>query len=187
MAAVEDVLKDTASKEPQATLELETQLNHITLDDEDEEPLEVDDSDVDVLRMEAVRRLGLIGHLLYEKEPNIKSMKIALAKACKLRKAFQITELGDMLFVFQFLGMDDRNKVCYGGPWHYENSLIVFKASTMIQKPNCEDLHLIDLWIRVEGLPAELRTQKIVEKIVTRFGGLDWFDNGVGTMWDDYM
>ncbi|CAL1376513.1 unnamed protein product [Linum trigynum] len=188
MEVVEEAVKDTTtSKEPQATVEMETQLNQITLDDEEEEPLEVEDSDVDVLRMETVRRLGLIGRLLSEKDPNIKSMKIALAKAWKLRKGFQITELGDMLFAFQFLDMDDRYKVCYGGPWHYDNSLIMFKVSTTIQKPKPEDLHMIDMWIRVEGLPAELRKQKMAKKIATRFGGLDWFYNGAGTMWDDYM
>ncbi|CAL1384120.1 unnamed protein product [Linum trigynum] len=188
MEAREEAIKDTAtSKERQTTMELENQLNQITLEDEDDEPLEVEDSDVDVLLMEAVRRLGLIGRLLAEKEPNMKSMKIALSKAWKLKKGFQITELGDMLFAFQFLDMDDRNKVCYEDPWHYENSLIVFKASTTIQKPKPEDLHMINLWIRVEGLPAEMRTQKMAEKIASRFEGLDWFDNGAGTMWDDYM
>ncbi|CAL1367803.1 unnamed protein product [Linum trigynum] len=188
MEAREEATKDTAtSKERTEPLELEAQLNNITLEEDDEEPLEVEDSDVDVLRMEAVRRLGLIGHLVSEKEPNIKSMKISLAKAWKLRKGFQITELGDMLFAFQFLEMDDRNKVCFGGPWHYENSLIVFKISSTIQKPKPEDLHMIDLWIRILGFPAELRTQQMAEKIAKRFGGLDWFDNGSSTMWDDYM
>ncbi|CAL1414017.1 unnamed protein product [Linum trigynum] len=59
--------------EIQSTAEsLEVQLDHITLEDEDDAPLEVDDGDVDVFRMEAGRRLGLIGRLVAEKQPNIK-------------------------------------------------------------------------------------------------------------------
>ncbi|CAL1387777.1 unnamed protein product [Linum trigynum] len=90
----------------------------ITSDD----PLEVEDGDVDVVRMEVVRQMGLIGRLVAEKQPNVKSMKIALAKAWNLKKTFQITNLGDMLFAFQFIEQDDKNKVCFGGPWPYENN-----------------------------------------------------------------
>ncbi|CAL1410429.1 unnamed protein product [Linum trigynum] len=163
------------------------QMDKFNIEDDDEEPLMVEDSDVDVVRMEAFRRLGLFGRLVAEKQPNIKSLKIALTKAWNTRKSFQITDLGDKLFAFQFLDMDDRNKACYGGPWHYENNIMVLASSFLIKKPVPEDLHMIDLWVQIQGFPAELRTQKMAEKIATRFGTLVWFDNSTGTMWDDYL
>ncbi|CAL1353548.1 unnamed protein product [Linum trigynum] len=174
--------------ELQSTSEsLEVQLDNITLEDEDETPLDVDDNDVDVFRMEAVRRFGLIGRLVAEKTPNIKSLKIALAKAWNLKKNFQITELGDMLFAFQFLDEDDRDRVCFGGPWHYENNAMVFMASLLIKKPTPEALHMLDIWIQIKDFPAELRTQTMAEKIANRFGSLIWFDDSPRSMWDTYM
>ncbi|CAL1382044.1 unnamed protein product [Linum trigynum] len=178
----EGVEEDPAPK----TLSLEEQLDKITLAEDDEPPLEVEDSDVDVVRMEAVRRLGLVGRLMAEKQPNLKSLKIALEKAWNLRKGFQITDLKDKLFAFQFLEEDDKNKVIFGGPWHYENNVIVFKECLQIQRPNPSDLHLIDLWAQIRGFLAELRTAQMASKIATRFGELVWFDD-TGYLWDEHM
>ncbi|CAL1360946.1 unnamed protein product [Linum trigynum] len=166
---------------------LEIDLDKINLEDEDDTPLDVEDGDVDVLRMEAARQLGLIGRLLADKQPNIRSLKIALAKAWNLKKGFQITDLGDMLFAFQFLDQDDRNKVCFGGPWHYENNIMIFISSLLIKKPTPKALHMIDIWFQIKEFPAKLRTQNMAEKIANGFGSLVWFDDSSGTMWDTYM
>ncbi|CAL1355896.1 unnamed protein product [Linum trigynum] len=79
------VEEDSTKDNLHLTGEIENQLNNITLDEDDEEPLEVEDGDVDVVRMEAVRHLGLHGRLVSEKKPNIKSMKLALWKAWNLK------------------------------------------------------------------------------------------------------
>ncbi|CAL1381343.1 unnamed protein product [Linum trigynum] len=133
------------------TIAIEDLLHRITLEEDEEEPLEVEDGDIDIVRTEAARHLGLIGRLVSDKQQNIKSMKIALSKAWGLKRTYQITDLHNNLFVFQFLDFDYRNKVCYGGPWNYGNCSIVFKASGMIQKPTPVDLHEIDIWIQLEA------------------------------------
>ncbi|CAL1386853.1 unnamed protein product [Linum trigynum] len=169
------------------TAGLKEKLNHINLDEDEDEPLEVADEDVDVVRMEAVRHLGLVGRLLSEKEPNIKSLKYALTKARGLKKGYQITELGHNLFAFQFLELDDRNKVCYGGPWHYENNAMLFTTSWWIKKPTPANLHKMEIWIQIKEFPAELRTQSMAEKIVNRIGEFVYFDDSSKKLWDDFL
>ncbi|CAL1411601.1 unnamed protein product [Linum trigynum] len=151
-------MKEAARDATLLTDGLEARLNQINLAEEDDEPLEVEDADGDIVRMEAVRYLGLVGRLMSDKEPNIQSMKFALTKAWGLKKGYQSTELGNNLFAFQFLEMDDCSKVCYGGPWHYENHVMLFMASWWIKKPILAYLHKMEIWIQVNDFQAELRT-----------------------------
>lgn len=67
----------------------------------------------------------LVGKVLLNREVKKEGFKAALLPVWKTMKEIKIEELGDNIFIFQFGCEADKRKVLAGGPWYFDNALIV--------------------------------------------------------------
>ncbi|CAL1368559.1 unnamed protein product [Linum trigynum] len=179
-----DDLTETQTREA-IERSIQSQIEMIKLADDD--ALVVEDEDIDTAMVQAMSLLGLVGRVVSSKKPNLKSMKIALSKAWNLQQNFQISEVGDYLIGFQFMNKGDRDRVLLGGPWHFDNSLIIFKQADAFQQPRPEDFYTMEIWIQIYNLPAAPRTKEMIQKIGARFGTMIWTDSRRENAWNDIL
>ena len=69
--------------------------------------------------------LSLIGKFLTCKPYNWKAAKNTLRKAWGLDKELQISEVGSNLFQFKFQSDYDLDRILRGGPWSFDNQLLM--------------------------------------------------------------
>ncbi|CAL1377805.1 unnamed protein product [Linum trigynum] len=112
---------------------------------------------------------------------------LALTKAWNLRHTFHMTNKENQLYGFLFLDQQDRDKVLRGGPWHYDNNLLIFKKGDAFHKPRMEDFNIMEIWVRIFGLPDALKTTEMAHKIDENFGSLIWVDSRVDTRTKDFL
>ena len=80
--------------------------------------------------MEAIESctLSLIGKFLTCKSFNRRAAKNFLRRAWGLEDTLQILEVGANLFQFKFQSEFDMNRVITGGPWTFDNQLLMLQS-----------------------------------------------------------
>ncbi|CAN0825148.1 hypothetical protein LINGRAHAP2_LOCUS322 [Linum grandiflorum] len=169
------------------TKELEKQLSNFHLSEEEINIIKVEKDDVDDTTVEVVEELGAIGFLQGSKSPGIKFLKSALSTAWKPKQEFDIQQIKECLFAFQFFNDEDRRKALCGGPWNFDNRLMVLKPIERDKDVEEIDFSMTEMWIRIRKIPLKLRTSKIAKKIGAMFGSLKLFDKENSGVWSNYM
>ena len=71
--------------------------------------------------------LSLMGKFLKCKSFNKQAAKNTMRRAWGLEDSLRITEVGPNLFQFKFTSKFDLNRVLRGGPWTFDNQLLLLK------------------------------------------------------------
>lgn len=95
----------------------------LKLTSEEEEEIQVSDED----KTEEIDScaLSLIGRFLTCKPYNRTAAKNMLRRAWGLDKELQISEVGSNLFQFKFQSEYELDRVLWGGPWSFDNQLLM--------------------------------------------------------------
>lgn len=119
---------------------------------------------------------GLICKALSGRKINVEAMRSVLYKIWRLNSALQVQEVGDHLYHFQFLDVDERNRVLGSQPWTFDKTLFIFKQIDPILPPESMEFTECPFWIQVEGLPLGLRTARVGEILGQSLGILEDVD-----------
>lgn len=76
-------------------------------------------------------------------------------------KGVWIKELGPNLFIFQFFHELDLERVINGGPWTFEQHLLIFTKLESGMNPMQVDLYEVNFWIQVYDLPVGYMSERI--------------------------
>lgn len=100
------------------------QFSNLNVEDEENEDL-IFDRDVE----EAINKydICLIGRFLTEKNVNTRAMKSKMADIWKPTMGINIKELEMGIFLFQFFHKEDKMWVMNGGPWTFDNSMLLLE------------------------------------------------------------
>lgn len=114
----------------------------------------------------------MVGKFLTEKTIKLEFMRTVLAKVWKPGKGVHIMELGDHegRFLFQFGHEADIKRVMDGGPWSFDNNVLLWSRVKPREEPLTITLHRLPLWVQVHGIPIGLRSESIVKGIGNRLG-----------------
>lgn len=77
----------------------------------------------------------------------------------------QIQDLGGRRYSFIFYHVLDMQKVLDGGPWTFEQNLLVYQKSQDNEDPYLVSLNNIDIWLRVYDIPKGLISKRILQSI----------------------
>lgn len=107
----------------------------------------------------------LVGHFLTEKNMNFTAMQNLMASLWRQREGMQIQDLGGRRYSFIFYHVLDMQKVLDGGPWTFEQNLLVYQKSQDNEDPYLVSLNNIDIWLRVYDIPKGLISKRILQSI----------------------
>jgi 14-3-3 protein epsilon len=145
--------------------------------------------DDDNIQNEAVNlNLCLIGRFLTEKSIRTNIMKEHLANLWMPQRQVTIKKVAPSLFLFQFYHRIDKDRVVSGGPWSFENHMLVVNDIKPGDVYSQIPLNHMSIWVQVHQLPAGFMTRRVGEQLGNYLGGFLEYDNNNNTgFWRRYM
>ncbi|KAJ9187290.1 hypothetical protein P3X46_002763 [Hevea brasiliensis] len=120
--------------------------------------------------------LCLIGMVLTGKNFNAPALRLTMLRSWRLRKGFGFRQLSDNLFVFQFFLEDDKKHVLEGGPWCFDDQLVVLREMVESDTANSITFGECSFWVRAYGVPFSCfskSTAKLIANMIGRFISFD--------------
>lgn len=77
----------------------------------------------------------------------------------------KIHEIGGYGYSFVFYHPLDLQKILDGGPWTFEQSLLVYHQAKEGEDPHLVSLNRMDIWVQIYDLPKELVFENIFRSI----------------------
>lgn len=92
------------------------------------------------------------------------------------------------MFLFQFYHKDDMDWVIKGGPWSFDNALLVFNVIKQGEDPVKVPLVEVDFWIQIHNLPVGYMSEAVGKQLGNFFGSFIQYDsNNNSSIWREFM
>lgn len=99
-----------------------------------------------------------------------------------------IKEIKTGAFLFQFYHKDDLQWVYKGGPWSFDNAMLVLNTISVGEDPLKVPLVELQFWVHIHGLPMGLMTEKVGKQLGDFFGTFLSYDpNNNISIWRESM
>ncbi|KAJ9189518.1 hypothetical protein P3X46_000801 [Hevea brasiliensis] len=92
-------------------------------------------------------------------------MKNTLADLWRPGRGMFVKEIEKGLFLFRFFHIVDMNRVWDGGPWSFNNHLLILHRMAEEEVPGGVPLYYAEFRVRVYDLPSDLITQVMAKHI----------------------
>jgi hypothetical protein len=133
-------------------------------------------------------RWCLVGRFLCERTIHFNSMKVRMADLWKPVKGVTIKEATDGKFLFHFAHPLDMEAVLKGGPWTFDNNMLILEQVQIGMQIECVPLVHIDMWVQVHDLPMGLMKEVVGVKLANYIGAFVEYDkNNTTSFWRQFM
>lgn len=143
-------------------------MGSLKLTTEEEEDIQVSDEG----RMDEIDGcvLSLIGKFLTCKPFNRKAAKNTLRRAWGLEKGLHISEVGINLFQFKFQSEYELDRILKGGPWTFDNQLLMLTRWRPGMSATNVVLEHASLWVQIWGVPFDMLSPNVATEVGNRMG-----------------
>ena len=117
--------------------------------------------------------LSLIGKFLTCKAFNKRAVLSTMKRVWGMQSDLQIVEVGTNLFQFKFQSEFDLIRVLKGGPWCFDNQLLMLKRWHKGMTASNVKLECASLWVQIWGAPFDMLSAKIATEVGSRLGTVD--------------
>ncbi|XP_030936468.1 uncharacterized protein LOC115961671 [Quercus lobata] len=114
--------------------------------------------------------LSLIGKFLTCRAFNKRAAMSTIRKAWGMNTELKIVEVGSNLFQFKFQTDFDLNRVLKGGPWSFDNQLLLLKRWHKGMTASNVKLDHASLWIQIWGAPFDMVSSQVAAAVGSRLG-----------------
>lgn len=165
--------------------DIDVQLANLDIEEEENESFVIDaDIEEDVNRYD----LCLVGRFLTEKTINLRAMKTKMADVWKPTLGISIKELEQGIYLFQFFHKEDLQWVVKGGPWMFDNAMMVLEPIAAGEDPLQVPLWHVNIWIQIHDLPMGFMTEAVGQQLGNFFGEfLEYDAKNNSTIWRECM
>ncbi|XP_075479012.1 uncharacterized protein At4g02000-like [Primulina tabacum] len=134
------------------------------------------------------QELCLVGRFLIDRSINFNAMKNRLASIWRSGKGICIKELEGNLYLFQFFHKIDMKRIQEGGPWSFDNHLLILHKLESGEIPSMIAFHEVDFWVQVFDLPIGFMSKnigKLLGDFIGKFVAYDISNNS--SIWRNFM
>ena len=97
-------------------------------------------------------------------------------------------EIDPGIFLFQFYHREDLLWVCNGGPWSFDNAMLIVNEIPNGEEPLNVPLWSIDMWIQIYDLPSGFMSEAVGKQLGNFFGEFLVYDaKNNSSLWREYM
>ncbi|XP_017256434.1 uncharacterized protein LOC108225991 [Daucus carota subsp. sativus] len=164
---------------------LDEQMADLNIEEEENEDF-VFDGDVE----EEVNKyeLCLIGRYLTEKNINTRAMKTKMADIWKPAMGMTIKEIDPGIFLLQFYHKEDMLWVLNGGPWSFDNAMLLLERIPSGEEPLKVPLWFMNIWVQIHNLPSGFMSEAVGKQLGDFFGEFLMYDAKNNTsIWREFM
>ena len=116
--------------------------------------------------------LMLVGRLLTSRSINFDAFKRTMTQAWNLYGRVIIRVIDTNLYAFQLFHWRDKEKILEGGPWCFDQQLLILNTITGNEQPHQVSLSHSSFWVRIYNLPFNCRSNEDVRAITEHMGEL---------------
>ncbi|KAL6582339.1 hypothetical protein OROMI_006353 [Orobanche minor] len=109
---------------------------------------------------------------------NREALKTQLPRILQANNDIEIEIMGDNLFIVNFSSQAERRNALLNGPWHFSQSLMIFKEVAGLQKPSEVRFEDYSTWVQCHNLPISCMAPSIIREIWEKIGRVDEIDLG---------
>lgn len=141
--------------------DLEELYARLVLEDQDDGGVIVAEKEVQQTKTTYV----LVGRFLTDRTINFNAMQNVLASLWRPREGMEVHDIGGHRYSFVFYHPFDLQKVLEGGPWAFENNLLIYHKLKDDEDPHLVKLHKFDMWVQIYDLPRGFVSENILSNI----------------------
>ncbi|XP_074360862.1 uncharacterized protein LOC141701122, partial [Apium graveolens] len=130
----------------------------------------------------------LVGKFLTEKTINFQAMQNLTASLWRPREGMEVHSMRDLKYLFVFYHKMDVQKVIEGGPWSFEQAMLVLHQLEMGEDPAAVKLQNMEMWVQIYDLPRGFVSESILKSVGASLG--TYIKSGSGTFdggWTPYV
>ncbi|XP_024178364.1 uncharacterized protein LOC112184339 [Rosa chinensis] len=110
------------------------------------------------------------GRLLSQKRVLLPPFSVAISRIWGLKDRVRICEEEGGILVFQFKEQETKDHVLNGGPWFFNNSMLLLADYDGIQDLAEISLNSMEVWVAVKGLCMAMRNEHALTLIENSLG-----------------
>ncbi|XP_050222146.1 uncharacterized protein LOC126672240 [Mercurialis annua] len=145
-----------------------------------------DDEDLVVCDLgEKARNVGeskiahsLVGKVLSTKKVNREGFISAANYLWRTLKPMVVESVGENMFVVHFESLEDRRRIMGGGPWRFQELLIVLEAPTGLGNYSTMKFDKTSFWVQIHNLPLMGMTREAGLSLGAQIGEVEEVDPG---------
>jgi 14-3-3 protein epsilon len=100
----------------------------------------------------------------------------------------KIKEATPGIFLFHFGHALDMEAVLQGGPWSFNNQMLIMERVRLGVQIENIPLYHVDFWVQVHNLPTGFMTERVGKTLANYIGSFVEYDkNNKGSFWREYM
>lgn len=132
--------------------------------------------------------LWLVGRLLTDRSINFGAMKNRLADVWRPVKGVLIREIESQRYLFQFFHEFDMDRILEGGPWTFDNHILILQRLKQGEFPTQIPLNLVPFWVQIYDLPFGYISEPIGRQLGDFIGQYLSYDSSNSSgLWKTYM
>lgn len=164
---------------------LHEQFADLNVDEEENEDFVFEDGVEEEVNKYA---LCLVGRFSTEKNINTRAMISKMADVWKPAMGVNIKEIDPGIFLFQFYHREDMLFVINGGPWSFDNAMLIISTVPPGADPLSVPLWHLEMWIQIHELPAGFMSEAVGRQLGDFFGEFLLYDaKNNSSIWMEYM
>lgn len=118
----------------------------------------------------------------------MKAMRSRLADVSKPGMGINIREIASGIFLFQFFHVKDLQWVMKGGPWSFDNTMLMIQPIPPGGQPIKVPLWHLRMWIQIHDLRSGLMSEVVGKQLANFFGEfLEYDSKNNNSIWRKYM
>ena len=90
-----------------------------------------------------------------------------------MNESMQILEVGPNLFQFKFQSEFDLDWIFRGGPWTFDNQLLLLKRWSKCMNVGNIRLEAASLWVQIWGAPFDMVSPQVAKEAGSRLGEVE--------------
>ena len=153
---------------------MEDQLKNLAITEEEDEGLEFADLGNETLTN--TYDLCLVGTFVTDRPINFRIMKHRLASLWRPGRGMFVQDLGNKLILFKFYHHHDVRWVMEGGPWTFDNHLLVLHELQPGEDPTEVPLYFVPFWVQINNLPTCFFTETVGKALANHVGNFLSYD-----------
>ncbi|MCH96465.1 hypothetical protein A2U01_0017451, partial [Trifolium medium] len=133
-------------------------------------------------------RWCLVGRFLCDRPIHVNSMQVRMANLWCPLMGVKIKEARSGLFLFHFSHPLDMEGVLKGGPWTFDNNMLIMEPVQLGMQIEQVPLNHAELWVQIHNLPVGLMKEKVGSTLANYIGEFVEYDKNNNTsFWRQYM
>ncbi|KAK1589024.1 hypothetical protein Q3G72_029703 [Acer saccharum] len=121
---------------------------------------------------------SLVGKILAKKQVNGEAFKAVISKIWRIRKELEVEGISQNIFAFHFSCRDDKDRVLNGGPWSFDDGLIVLEEPEGKGDISKMKFNIADFWVQIQNVLMMCITVEICRFLGDIIGKVKDVDGG---------